>query len=123
MKEAQQMHNDLLNALLPIISRTVAYNYLYRSHGACDEMNMGRGIVCSHVETFSAPLCVAHTWVRSTSGSVRSGLNAEISTGGVCPRIMAARLSATAGACITPCPLKPQDAHTPGRAVSPTSGC
>jgi len=29
MNEAQQMHNDLLNVLLPIIPRTVACSYVY----------------------------------------------------------------------------------------------
>lgn len=123
MNEAQQMQIDLLSVLLPIISPTMVCSDVYCSHAVSNEMNMGRGIVFSPIETFSGTLLVAHTCVISSSGSVRSGLNAEISTGGICPRIMAARLSATAGACITPWPLKPQDAHTPGRAVSPTSGC
>src|SRR5215813_13715770 len=60
--------------------------------------------------------------VVSTSASVRSGLSAETSIGGDWPSIIAARLSATAGACITPWPLKPHDAQIPGRSVSPTSG-
>jgi hypothetical protein len=71
----------------------------------------------------SLSLCVAHTCMISTSGSIRCGLSAEISMGGVCPRIIAARLSATAGACIIPWPLKPQEAHTPNLLVSPTRGC
>src|SRR5205807_3910780 len=62
-----------------------------------------------------------HSWVRSTRGSVRSGESGARSTGGVKPRIIAARPSPTAGDCITPCPLKPQQAQMPGRSVSPSS--
>src|SRR5712692_5106813 len=63
-----------------------------------------------------------HSWVGSTRGSVLCGLSARMSSGGESPLIIAARLAATAGECMTPWPLNPHEDHTPGRDVSPTSG-
>src|SRR4029077_4177914 len=81
---------------------------------------IGKDVFPLHAEDLFG--CGAHSCVASMSGSVRSGLSARMSSGGESPLIMAARLSDTAGECMTPWPLKPQDDQTPARAVSPTNG-
>ena len=99
-KEFSKQKRVLLDAFAQATGYHRRYGMWLLNHA--DEVKDAPRYVRSRKYGPEVQLSIAHICLISTSGSVRCGRNAEISRGGVCPRIMAARLSATTGAWITP---------------------